>query len=46
MGKLFPDGKPRYHEITGKVLKPENWEEDFAPERKIKKEIEKQQQNN
>lgn len=46
MGKLFPDGKPRYHEVTGKVLKPENWEEDFAPERKIKKEIEKQQQNN
>lgn len=45
MGKLFPDGKPRYHEVTGKVLKPENWEEDFAPEEKSK-EIEKQQQNN
>lgn len=45
MGKLFPDGKPRYHEITGKVMKPENWEEEFAPEKKIKKEIEKQQKN-
>lgn len=44
MGKLFPDGKPRYHEITGKVLKPENWEEDFAPERKIEAELEKQKE--
>ena len=42
MGKLFPDGKPRYHEVTGKVLKPENWEKDFAPESKILKELEKQ----
>lgn len=42
MGKLFPDGKPRYHPVTHKVLKPENWEKDFAPEPKIKAELERQ----
>lgn len=46
MGKLFPDGKPRYHEVTKKVLKPENWEEDYAPEPKIKAEIKRQIENN
>lgn len=44
MGKLFPDGKPHYREGDGKVLKPENWEADFAPEGKIKTEIERQKQ--
>lgn len=44
MGKIFPDGEPHYHEITGKVLKPDNWEKDFAPEAKLKTEIEKQRQ--
>lgn len=43
MGKLFPDGKPHYHPVTHKVLKPENWEADFAPEPKIKQELERQQ---
>lgn len=43
MGKLFPDGKPRYHEVTGKVLKPKNWEANYAPEGKILAEIERQQ---
>lgn len=43
MGKLFPDGKPHYHPVTHKVLKPENWEADFAPEPKIKAELERQQ---
>lgn len=42
MGKLFPDGKPRYDPVTHKVMKPENWETDFAPEPKIKEEIERQ----
>lgn len=42
MGKLFPDGKPRYHEVTGKVLKPENWARDYAPEERIEKELERQ----
>lgn len=44
MGKLFPDGQPRYDEKTGKVLKPENWEKDFAPEAKIHAIIERYQQ--
>lgn len=39
MGKLFPDGKPHYDPITNKVLKPDNWEKDFAPEPKIKEEL-------
>ncbi|MGX7025438.1 pyrophosphohydrolase domain-containing protein [Vagococcus hydrophili] len=42
MGKIFPDGKPHYHEVTGKVLKPDNWVKDFAPEGKIKEEITRQ----
>lgn len=42
MGKLFPDGKPRYRKLDGKVMKPGNWERDFSPEPKIKAEIEKQ----
>ncbi|MBO0467132.1 HAD family hydrolase [Enterococcus plantarum] len=42
MGKLFPDGTPRYHPVTHKVLKPDNWEADFAPEPKIKAELERQ----
>lgn len=42
MGKVFPDGKPRYRQTDGKVRKPVNWEKDFAPEPKIKAEIERQ----
>lgn len=42
MGKLFPDGTPHYHPVTGKVLKPDNWETDCAPEEKIRKEINRQ----
>ena len=42
MGKLFPDGQPHYHPVTHKVLKPDNWEQDFAPEAKIKEEIQRQ----
>lgn len=42
MGKLFPDGKPKYHPVTNKVLKPDDWEEKFAPEPLIKKELDKQ----
>lgn len=42
MGKVFPDGKPRYDSITNKVLKPDNWEAQYAPEAKIKAEIERQ----
>ncbi|MFK3936534.1 hypothetical protein ACI2JA_03330 [Alkalihalobacillus sp. NPDC078783] len=40
MGKLWEDGKPRFRESDGKIIKPDNWEIDFAPEGKLKKEIE------
>ena len=43
MGKLFPDGKPHYDAVTGKVLKPDNWEKDYAPEGKLHQEIQRQQ---
>lgn len=42
MGKLFPDGQPHYDPVTNKVLKPEHWEADYAPEAKIKAEINRQ----
>lgn len=42
MGKLFPDGKPHYDKVTHKVLKPEQWMEKYAPEKKIALEIERQ----
>lgn len=42
MGKLFPDGKVYYDEITHKVLKPKDWENKYAPESKIWEELEKQ----
>jgi len=41
MGKLH-DGVPKYRESDGKIIKPENWERDFAPEGKLKTEIERQ----
>jgi predicted HAD superfamily Cof-like phosphohydrolase len=41
MGKIFPDGKPHYNEV-GKVIKPDNWEHDHAPEPKIQAEINRQ----
>ncbi|MGG0308222.1 HAD family hydrolase [Priestia megaterium] len=41
MGKLH-DGVPKYRETDGKIIKPENWERDFAPEPKLKAEIERQ----
>ena len=42
MGKLFPDGKPHYDPVTNKVLKPENWQMEYAPESKIAAEIQRQ----
>lgn len=42
MGKLFPDGKPRYHPITNKVMKPDDWQEKYAPEPLIKRELDRQ----
>lgn len=42
MGKLWADGKPRYRKEDGKIQKPPHWEEEFAPEPKLKAEIERQ----
>lgn len=42
MGKLWDDGKPRYREEDGKIIKPPMWEEKFAPEPRLKAEIERQ----
>lgn len=42
MGKLWEDGKPRFREGDGKIIKPPHWEENFAPESKLKEEIERQ----
>lgn len=42
MGKLFPDGNPHYRLLDGKVLKPENWDQQYAPKNRIKIKIEKQ----
>lgn len=42
MGKIFPDGAPHFDVETHKVLKPADWEENFAPERKIRKELDRQ----
>lgn len=42
MGKLFPDGQPHYDPETHKVMKPSDWEERYAPEPRIKAEINRQ----
>lgn len=39
MGKIWPDGKAHHDPVTNKILKPENWERDFAPEAKIRAEL-------
>ncbi|ONH64268.1 Sugar phosphatase YidA [Streptococcus parauberis] len=44
MGKMFPDGKAHFDPVTHKVLKPADWEEHYAPEAAIKKELDKQLQ--
>lgn len=42
MGKVFPDGQAHFDPVTHKILKPLDWEEKFAPEPKIRAELEKQ----
>lgn len=42
MGKLWHDNKPRFREEDGKIVKPPHWEENFAPEPKLKAEIQHQ----
>lgn len=42
MGKIWPDGKAHFDPVTHKILKPHDWEERFAPEPAIKKELDRQ----
>lgn len=42
MGKIFPDGKAHFDPVTHKILKPEGWEEQFAPEPHLKRELDRQ----
>ncbi len=42
MGKIFPDGKAHFDPVTHKILKPDDWEEKYAPEPAILKELENQ----
>ena len=44
MGKIFPDGKAHFDPITHKILKPSDWEDKFAPEPAIKRELDRQSQ--
>lgn len=42
MNKLGPDGKVIYRESDGKIMKPEGWSENWAPEPKLHEEIKRQ----
>lgn len=42
MGKIFPDGRAHFDPVTHKILKPDDWEEKYAPEPAIEKELERQ----
>ncbi|MDR2833919.1 MAG: Cof-type HAD-IIB family hydrolase, partial [Streptococcaceae bacterium] len=45
MGKMPDTGQPIFDEQTGKLLKPDDWHEKFAPEKEIHAEIMKQIEN-
>ncbi|GAB2027942.1 Cof-type HAD-IIB family hydrolase [Lactovum odontotermitis] len=42
MAKIFPDGSPHFDSVTGKLLKPDNWQDKYSPEEDIQKELERQ----
>ncbi|HEN5958717.1 TPA: HAD-IIB family hydrolase [Streptococcus agalactiae] len=42
MGKIFTDGKAHFDPVTHKILKPDDWEEHFAPEPSIRRELDSQ----
>lgn len=44
MGKIFPDGKAHFDPVTHKILKSDDWEEQYAPEKNIKVELNRQMQ--
>lgn len=43
MGKRFPDGQAHFDPITHKILKPDGWEKRYAPEGRIREELDRQQ---
>lgn len=45
MGKIWPDGCAHHDPVTNKILKPENWERDYAPEEKIKRILSEQKKD-
>ena len=44
MGKVFPDGQAHFDPVTHKILKPDDWEEKYAPEPHIKEEVRRQEE--
>lgn len=42
MGKIFPDGTAHFDPVTHKILKPDDWEERFAPEPHLRRELDRQ----
>lgn len=42
LGKIFPDGQAHFDPKTHKILKPKDWEERFAPEPAMKRELDRQ----
>ena len=42
MGKIFPDGKAHFDPDTHKILKPDDWEKNYAPEPAIRSELNRQ----
>lgn len=42
MAKIFPDGTAHFDPETHKLLKPDGWEEKFSPEKRIKRELDRQ----
>ena len=38
----LPDGQAHFDPTTHKILKPDDWEEKFAPEPAIKRELDRQ----
>ena len=42
MGKIFPDGRAHFDPVTHKIAKPDDWEERFAPEPALARELAKQ----
>lgn len=42
MGKIFPDGRAHFDPVTHKILKPNHWEAEYAPEPAIQEELDRQ----